>query len=84
MSLATGSRGSIPFRVTPYLHEAFYSIACDYKIAHYLMWPLYRGSTEIEEPFAPYFELWTHGALPFFKKPGLAIVYVTGDEPTPP
>jgi hypothetical protein len=61
------------------LHEAFYSIACDYKIAHHLMWPLYRYSTEIEEPFAPYFELWTHGALPFFEKPGLVNVYVAGD-----
>jgi hypothetical protein len=61
------------------LREAFYSIACDYKIAQHLMWPLYRHSTEIEEPFAPYFELWTHGALPFFGKPGLVTVYVTGD-----
>jgi hypothetical protein len=61
------------------LHEAFYSIACDYKIAHYLIWPLYWSSTEIEEPFAPYFELWTHGSLPFFEKPGLVTVYVTGE-----
>jgi hypothetical protein len=61
------------------MKEAFYSIVCDYKIARYLMWPLYRGSTEIEEPFAPYFELWTHGALPFFEKPGRITVYVTGD-----
>lgn len=61
------------------LHEAFYSIACDYKIAQFLMWPLYRHSTEIEEPFAPYFQLWTHGALPFFGKPGLVTVYVTGN-----
>lgn len=44
------------------MKEAFYSIACDYNIAHYLMWPLYRQSTDIEEPFAPYFALWTHGA----------------------
>jgi len=61
------------------LHEALYSIACDYKIAYYLLWPLYQRSTEIEDPFAPYFELWTHGALPFFGKPGLVTVYVTGD-----
>src|SRR5262249_11045345 len=40
------------------LGEAFYSIACDYFIAHYLMWPLYRNATDIEEPFVPYFELW--------------------------
>jgi hypothetical protein len=61
------------------LHEAFYSIACDYKIAYHLMWPLYRHGTGIEEPFAAYFELWKLGALPFFEKPGLVIVYVTGD-----
>lgn len=61
------------------LEEAFYSIACDYKIAHYLMWPLYKESTTITDPFAPYFELWTHGALPFFEKPGLVNVYVHGD-----
>jgi len=62
------------------LDEAFYSIACDYDIARYLCWPLYRKSTEIEEPFGPYFELWTHGARPIFEKPGLVNVYVTGDD----
>ena len=61
------------------MKEAFYSIACDYKIARYLLWPLYRHSTNIEDPFAPYFELWRHGALPFFGRPGLVTVYVTGD-----
>jgi hypothetical protein len=59
--------------------EAFYSIACDYNIARYLMWPLYRHSTDIEEPFAPYFELWTHGARPFFGKAGLVTVYAAGN-----
>ena len=61
------------------LREAFYSIACDYKIAHHLLWPLYRHSTQIDEPFAPYVELWTHGALPFFERPGLVNVYVAGN-----
>jgi hypothetical protein len=61
------------------LGEAFYSIARDYDIARYLMWPLYRHSTDIEEPFAPCFELWTHGAQAIFEKPGLVTVYVTGD-----
>jgi hypothetical protein len=61
------------------MKEAFYSIACDYCIAHHFMWPLYRHSTDIEEPFAAYFELWTHGAQPWFEKPGLVNVYVTGD-----
>jgi hypothetical protein len=66
-----------------WLHEAFYSIAADYKIAHYLLWPLHRQSTDIEDPFAPYFELRTHGALPFFEKPGLVNVYVRPKETTP-
>jgi hypothetical protein len=61
------------------LGEAFFSIASDYRIAHHLLWPLYRHSTQIDEPFAPYFELWTHGAMPFFGKPGLVTLYVTGD-----
>ncbi len=56
--------------------EAFYSIACDYYIARYLMWPLYRRSTAVWEPFAPYFQLWTHGARPIFEKPGLVTLYV--------
>jgi hypothetical protein len=53
------------------MREAFYSIACDYYIANYLMWPLYRHGTDIVEPFALYFELWTHGARAIFEKPGL-------------
>lgn len=61
------------------LGEAFYSIACDYNIARYLLWPLYQQSTDIEEPFAPYFELWTRGARPWFERPGQVIVYVAGD-----
>jgi hypothetical protein len=61
------------------LHEAFYSIACDYNIAQYLLWPLYRQSTEIVDPFAPYFDLWTHGARPWHGKPGLVTVYLKGE-----
>jgi len=61
------------------MDEAFYSIACDYNIARYLMWPLYRNSTKIEEPFAPYFELWRHGAQAIFTEPGRVLVYLTGD-----
>jgi hypothetical protein len=61
------------------MEEAFYSIACDYYLAHYLMWPLYRNSTTIEEPFAPYFELWRHGAHSIFTEPGKVLVYVSSD-----
>ena len=60
------------------LGEAFYSIACDYNIAHYLMWPLSQQSTDIEDPFAPYFDLWTHGAQAIFERPGRVAVYVPG------
>lgn len=41
--------------------EAFYSIACDYNIAAYLSWPWFKASTPIDDPFFPYFELWTRG-----------------------
>lgn len=61
------------------MEEAFYSIACDYNLAGYLMWPLYRNSTKIEEPFAPYFELWRHGAHAIFTEPDLIKVYLAGD-----
>ena len=58
------------------MEEAFYSMACDYYLAHYLMWPLYRGSTAIEEPYAPYFELWRHGAQAIFSEARRVTVYV--------
>ena len=61
------------------MEEAFYSIACDYYLAHYLMWPLYKDSTAIAEPYAPYFELWRHGAHAIFSEPELVTVYLAGD-----
>jgi hypothetical protein len=59
------------------LHEAFYSMACFYDLARYLLWPLYVGSTKIVEPFEPYFELWLRGARPIFERPGMVNVYCT-------
>lgn len=44
------------------LKEALYAIACDYLIQHHVLWPVYRRSASIEEPFRSYFELWSHGA----------------------
>jgi hypothetical protein len=44
------------------LKEAFYSMACDYQLADYILWPIYRESTPILEPFAPCFELWIREA----------------------
>jgi hypothetical protein len=43
------------------LYEAFYSMACDYMLARYLMWPIYREATEIDDPFEPYYQLWSRG-----------------------
>jgi len=40
------------------MEEAMYAIACDYNLQYHCLWPLYRDATPIEEPFAPYFELW--------------------------
>ncbi|HPF41773.1 MAG TPA: hypothetical protein P5081_17570 [Phycisphaerae bacterium] len=59
------------------LHEAYYTIACDYDLASYLMWPLYRDSTNIVDPFAPYFELWRHGASIQFEPENGATIYVS-------
>lgn len=53
-------------RRVPLMWEAFYSIACDYDLARYLMWPWYRRAAPIAEPFAPYFELWRRGARVVF------------------
>jgi hypothetical protein len=44
------------------LKEAFYSMACDYELAGYIMWPIYRETTPILDPLAPCFELWIRGA----------------------
>jgi hypothetical protein len=27
----------------------------------YLMWPFYGAASALDDPFAPYFELWRHG-----------------------
>jgi hypothetical protein len=58
------------------LHEAFYYTSCDYLQKMHLMWPLYRELTDIEEPFAPYFELWKHGADYRFTDDHHVTVYV--------
>jgi len=43
------------------LEEAFYSVASNYNLVCYLLWPLYRHAASINEPFEPIFELWRHG-----------------------
>jgi hypothetical protein len=57
------------------LEEAFYSMACDYQLCWYIMWPLYRESTAIKDPFAPYFQLWIRGAGFRFTSKDLLTVY---------
>lgn len=42
------------------LGEGFYSVACDYWLAWYLMWPYFRRWVP-QEVFRPYFELWSRG-----------------------
>ncbi|MDB4339148.1 apolipoprotein acyltransferase [Rubripirellula sp.] len=43
------------------LRQAYYFIACDPMLRDYLMWPFYRSSTQLNDPFASYFQLWQHG-----------------------
>lgn len=43
------------------LRQAYYFIACDTWLREYLMWPVYRELTGIDDPFEPYFDLWKAG-----------------------
>jgi hypothetical protein len=52
------------------MREAFYSIACDYALARYLMWPWYRHATSVNEPFTAYYELWRRGGEIIFRDSG--------------
>jgi len=45
-----------------WMREAFYSIACDYRLANYVTWPWYVHSTSLIDPLKPWFTLWRHGA----------------------
>jgi hypothetical protein len=42
------------------LYEAWYSIACDADLAHYLQWPCYESTYSVDV-FEPYFRLWERG-----------------------
>ena len=48
------------YSVAHRLNDAFYSIANDSFLRHYLMWPLYKEA-DVQEPFTSYFWLWCHG-----------------------
>lgn len=58
------------------LEEAFYSIANDIYLKGYLMWPFYAKESDLEDPFAPYFELWRHGVDIGFRGEDECLVYV--------
>ncbi len=45
----------------PVLRPAYYFTACDTMLRDYLMWPLYAAACGLQDPLAPYFELWRHG-----------------------
>lgn len=60
------------------LEEAFYSLAGSYELARYLMWPIYRDATPIDDPFAPAFQLWIRGADFRFASSKQVIVYAPG------
>ncbi|MGB7324008.1 MAG: apolipoprotein acyltransferase [Rubripirellula sp.] len=44
------------------LRPAYYFIACDAILRDYLMWPFYASASGLNDPFEPYFHLWSHGA----------------------
>jgi hypothetical protein len=41
--------------------EGLYYMACTYELQYYVVWPIYRKTCGIEDPFAPWFDLWRHG-----------------------
>lgn len=58
------------------LDEALYHLANDCFLRDHILWPLYRHSTTIVEPFAEYFELWKHGSGIRIQGGGVARVFV--------
>ena len=60
---SVGTEPSYAYR----LHEAFYSIACDFFLTWHLMWPWYEPTARFADPFASYARLWAHGLNPSFE-----------------
>ena len=63
------------------LHEAFYSIACDYPLSWYAMWPWYADAAPFADPFRPYFQLWRHGIEYRFDGPSAVTIYLRDQRP---
>jgi hypothetical protein len=61
------------------LDEAFYHIACDYLLRHYLLWPLYKSAIPLNDPFAAYYKLWTHGANPIWEENNVVRVSISSN-----
>ncbi|MFG0265065.1 MAG: apolipoprotein acyltransferase [Rhodopirellula sp. JB055] len=65
------TRISTPEPFAESLRAPYYFISCDAGVRDHLMWPLYRDHLaasvvggeggDVEEPFQPYFDLWSHG-----------------------
>ncbi len=58
------------------MSEGLYTIACNHNLQRYILWPLYKDATPIEEPFRPYFDPWRHGAGLRFTDEQTVRVYV--------
>ncbi|WP_165068789.1 hypothetical protein [Paludisphaera rhizosphaerae] len=69
--------GALSPRESPILalEEAFQSFA-DVNLRHFVLWPLYRDASTIEEPFQPFFDLWRHGVEFHFGNDGDVRVHV--------
>jgi len=68
------------------LREALYTMACDYNLAHFVVWPE-AVVHDHEDPYSKYFELWKRGAQVSFQELDGVIVYVNdaparAEEPT--
>jgi hypothetical protein len=62
------------------LEEALYMATTSPAVRDYVLWPLYRDSSPVEEPFGPEFELWKRGIEWAFRRPGTIAVRIS----TPP
>ncbi len=62
------------------LREALYTMACDYSLVHYILWPLTKPKDDRYDfdPFSPYLELWKRGVDLRFEDKQSAVLYLTG------
>ncbi|KAB2893925.1 MAG: SMI1/KNR4 family protein, partial [Kofleriaceae bacterium] len=88
--LVTEFGGSLPRPSAhgEYLRDPLYYLACDYELTFYVLWPHIAAKSPIADPFAPYFELWRHGASLDFGGPAgrvhVSVPRLAGDAPAAP